>query len=64
MNAKTEKRLGIMAAFLLTAAMFVAPNPIQQQQKFHFLSMTEEAVKNVPDLVVVAQNSLSGAAVR
>lgn len=64
MNAKTEKRLGIMAAFLLTAAMFVAPNPIQQQQKFHFLSMTEEAVKNVPDLVVVAQNSLSDATVR
>lgn len=32
MNAKTEKRLGIMAAFLLTAAIFVAPNPIQQVQ--------------------------------
>lgn len=45
MNAKTEKRLGVMAAFLLTAAMFIAPNPIQQQQKFHFLSMTEEAAK-------------------
>ena len=64
MNAKTEKRLGIMAAFLLTAAIFVAPNPIQQQQKFHFLSMTEEAVNNVPDLIVVAQNSPSSQAVR
>lgn len=57
MNAKTEKRLGVMAAFLLTAAIFIAPNPIQQQQKFHFLSMTEEAVKNVPDLVIIAQNN-------
>lgn len=57
MNAKTEKRLGVMAAFLLTAAMFIAPNPIQQQQKFHFLSMTEEAAKNVPDLVILAQNN-------
>ena len=64
MNAKTEKRLGIMAAFLLTAAIFVAPNPIQQQQKFHFLSMTEEAIKNVPDLIVVAQNYQTHQAVR
>jgi hypothetical protein len=64
MNAKTEKRLGIMAAFLLTAAIFVAPNPIQQQQKFHFLSMTEEAVKNVPDLIVVAQNNQTHQAIR
>ncbi len=63
MNAKTEKRLGIIAAFLLTAAIFVAPNPIQQQQKFHFLSMTEEAVKNVPGLVVVAQNSQTNQAI-
>lgn len=63
MNAKTEKRLGIMAAFLLTAAIFVAPNPIQQQQKFHFLSMTEEAVKNAPGLVVVAQNSQTNQAI-
>lgn len=64
MNAKTEKRLGIMAALLLTAAMFVAPNPIQQQQNFHFLSMTEEAVKDIPALIVVAQNHQSGSAIR
>ena len=64
MNAKTEKRLGVMAAFLLTAAMLVAPNPIQQQQKFHFLSITEEAVKDVPHLVVVAQNTVTGKTVR
>ncbi|MBX8824455.1 hypothetical protein [Ochrobactrum sp. SFR4] len=64
MNAKTEKRLGIMAALLLTAAIFVAPNPIQQQQKFHFLSMTEEAVKDVPALIVVAQNTLTGKIIR
>ncbi len=64
MNAKTEKRLGIMAAFLLTAAMFIAPNPIQQQQKFDFLSLTEDAVKDASGLVVMAQNTVTGKAVR
>ena len=64
MNAKTEKRLGVMAAFLLTAAMFVAPNPIQQHQKLPFLSMTEKAVKDVPHMLVFAQNTVTGRAIR
>lgn len=57
MNAKTEKRLSLMAAFLLTAAVFIAPNPIQQQQKLHFLSAAEQAV---PLPLVIAQNIVSG----
>lgn len=64
MNARTEKRLGTMAAFLLTAAIFVAPNPIQKPQPPHFLSLTEEMVKDVPHLVMVAQNSATESSVR
>lgn len=64
MNAKTEKRLGVLAALLLTAAIFVAPNPIQQQAKTHLLSVSEEVMKDISGLVVVAHNSLTGKTIR
>lgn len=64
MNAKTEKRLGLMAAFLLTAAIFVAPNPIQQQQKIQFLSMTGTANQAIHTPYLLAQNSLSDQTIR
>lgn len=45
MNAKTEKRLGLMAAFLLTAAIFVAPNPIQKPQVMAQNTLTGNTIR-------------------
>lgn len=59
MNAKTEKRLGLTAAFLLTAAMFIAPNPIQQQQKTTVFSSAENAVSVALQPIIMAQNNLT-----
>lgn len=56
MNAKTEKRLGLMAAFLLTAAIFIAPNAIAQHHQLHSATLMNYFARSIPQPVMLAQN--------
>lgn len=63
MNAKTEKRLGLLAAFLLTTAIFIAPNSIAKRQQTGPI-ITGQSAAPASQPMLLAQNTMPAGAIR